>query len=306
MPTILLEAKNTFLEEAIRNIVKSPAVPAPGLYLKMADFDDVVFIVANKDDAPNVVLISLAMKCYGQLLDMGGREVLDRLYGSLVAPPEDKVPGADLTLRLDWNTLPEDRDGLIAKIANLKRNLLGAPMLRVMTASDKNEVLPAKPLQIAYRSDEFMWVIPKPDGMLVAFSLRFKDAFDTPIAKVFLHEFDDARRDPKLNSAPRAMAVFSRPAELADAQFDDKGVDGYVLFVLFKRHFEGERREKVISQLQTFRNYLQYHIKCTKAYIHHRMRSSYTLLLQSLNRARPEQAMRAGKKTWGGRDVKPR
>ncbi|POG62327.1 hypothetical protein GLOIN_2v634640 [Rhizophagus irregularis DAOM 181602=DAOM 197198] len=32
-------------------------------------------------------------------------------------------------------------------------------------------------------------------------------------------------------------------------------------------------REKTISQIQLFRDYLHYHIKCSKAYMHSRMRA---------------------------------
>ncbi|PKY50101.1 Arp2/3 complex, 34kDa subunit p34-Arc, partial [Rhizophagus irregularis] len=44
---------------------------------------------------------------------------------------------------------------------------------------------------------------------------------------------------------------------------------GYVTLVLLPRHFA---RGKTISQIQLFRDYLHYHIKCSKAYMHPRMR----------------------------------
>jgi hypothetical protein len=42
--------------------------------------------------------------------------------------------------------------------------------------------------------------------------------------------------------------------------------------VLFKDHISAAKREKTIDTIQTFRNYLHYHIKCSKAYMHDRMR----------------------------------
>lgn len=70
---------------------------------------------------------------------------------------------------------------------------------------------------------------------------------------------------------------------------------GYITFVLLPRHFSSktpERREKTIGKqtifgvliifshasnicsdlIHTFRNYLHYHIKCSKAYVNSRMR----------------------------------
>jgi actin related protein 2/3 complex subunit 2 len=71
--------------------------------------------------------------------------------------------------------------------------------------------------------------------------------------------------------------------------------------VLFPRHFESvELREKVIDQLQMFRNYLHYHIKCSKAYMHSRMRTRVSEFLKVLNRAKPERQT-TEKKTISGR-----
>ena len=42
---------------------------------------------------------------------------------------------------------------------------------------------------------------------------------------------------------------------------------GYVTFVLFPRHLKKERREEVISHIQTFRDYFHYHIKAAKVSI---------------------------------------
>ncbi len=42
--------------------------------------------------------------------------------------------------------------------------------------------------------------------------------------------------------------------------------------------------------LHHFRNYLHYHIKCSKAYIHSRMRAKTAAFLKVLNRAKPGEA----------------
>lgn len=50
--------------------------------------------------------------------------------------------------------------------------------------------------------------------------------------------------------------------------------------VLFPRHLTNQRREEVISHIQTFRDYFHYHIKASKAYIHSRMRRRTADFLQ--------------------------
>jgi hypothetical protein len=43
-----------------------------------------------------------------------------------------------------------------------------------------------------------------------------------------------------------------------------------------------------ISNIQLFRDYLHYHIKCSKAYLHSRMRARVAAFLRVLNRAKQE------------------
>jgi actin related protein 2/3 complex subunit 2 len=64
-----------------------------------------------------------------------------------------------------------------------------------------------------------------------------------------------------------------------------------MVVVLFPRHFApGPTREATISQIHLFRDYLHYHIKCCKAYMHSRMRKRVSEFLKVLNRAKPETA----------------
>ena len=62
-----------------------------------------------------------------------------------------------------------------------------------------------------------------------------------------------------------------------------------LLQCLFPRSFKDDAAaDKTVNLIHTFRDYLHYHIKCSKAYLHSRMRSRTTALLKVLNRARPE------------------
>lgn len=69
-----------------------------------------------------------------------------------------------------------------------------------------------------------------------------------------------------------------------------------------KSHLEMNRKDKVTAVLQSFRNYLQYHIKCSKSYFHSRMRARVVSLLKVLNRAKVEPpAEKKEMKTMSGR-----
>ena len=67
---------------------------------------------------------------------------------------------------------------------------------------------------------------------------------------------------------------------------------GYVTFVLFPRHFANALvAAATITHIQLFRDYLHYHIKCSKAYMHSRMRHRVSEFQKVLNRAKTEQAV---------------
>lgn len=102
-------------------------------------------------------------------------------------------------------------------------------------------------------------------------------------------------------------SVGEPPLELknySDARIGDNV--GYITFVLFARHTNKKARDNTINLIHTFRDYLHYHIKCSKvsgggallrsrryhfslqAYMHSRMRAKTSDFLKVLNRARPE------------------
>jgi actin related protein 2/3 complex, subunit 2 len=59
--------------------------------------------------------------------------------------------------------------------------------------------------------------------------------------------------------------------------------------VLHKRHVTGRNKvEECTWRLCTFYGFINYHIKCSKAHMHTRMRRRAMGLLQVLNRAKPD------------------
>lgn len=73
--------------------------------------------------------------------------------------------------------------------------------------------------------------------------------------------------------------------------------------MLFPRHYEKpQQRTATVQLVQYFRDYLHYHIKCSKAYMHCRMRAKVESWLKVLNRAKPEfDAKDKEKKTASGK-----
>jgi len=155
-------------------------------------------------------------------------------------------------------------------------------------------------VELPYRSNESVYIKSSADSVTVLFSIAFVDPDDMVFAKVFLQEFAEARR--QVRNAP-AVAFGKDPPS------DFKGKAGtnnlFVTMVLFKQHTDGVSREKTVTLIPMFRDYLHYHIKCAKAYMHTRMRARVLRLLDILKRAQPEDPVKE-RKTWQGKTFKER
>jgi len=160
----------------------------------------------------------------------------------------------------------------------------------------------ADPFKFDLRSDTTVYFFPAADRCVVVFGIDFIDETDKVIAKIFLQEFVDARRG--LGQAPPCMWGVAPPQELRHYNItENQGILGYLSFALLKNHV-GRGKDQAVKTLQTFRNYLQYHIKCSRSYFHSRMRARVSSLTQVLSRAQQEAVAAKEKKTATGRTFK--
>ena len=61
----------------------------------------------------------------------------------------------------------------------------------------------------------------------------------------------------------------------------------FIKIVLTPKHTSPQKRESTINLISMLRNYLHYHLKCSKAYLHQRMREKTSDFLKELNKAKP-------------------
>ncbi|KAI8818105.1 Arp2/3 complex, 34 kd subunit p34-Arc-domain-containing protein [Fimicolochytrium jonesii] len=294
-----LNPANKILEESLRDRFAGSLDKSQS---KVADFDGVTYKISSPD-AKTALHISMSLKCFPELQKYGADSVLKRIYGDqLQDTPED---GYDVTLRLDLENLPEDKESLIREVSLLKRNALAAPFERAFAAQlEGND---SELMTITYRADEAFYVKAQHDRVTVIFSTVFTEETDRIFGKVFLQEFVDARRSPATQNAPQVLYSHREPPmELRGVSGVHESENiGYITFVLFPRHFTGkDAAEGCISRIQLFRDYLHYHIKASKAYMHSRMRTRVGSFLKVLNRAKPEQPEDKEKKTSSGKTFK--
>lgn len=261
----------------------------------IADFDAVTFHIHSDSTSKNLLTVSMSIKCYGELRKHGADDLMKQHYGEHLKAPES---GYDVTVQIDLSKAPADKEAFAKNIALMKRHALGAPFYKVF--SDIEAKKPGSLIEIRYRDDEAFYIKPESDRAIVIFEIAFHDPDDVVLAKVFLKEYEDARKS--LSNAP--SITFSQkepPLELKGVRNLRVGEGtSYVSFVLFAPHISGKKKETSVDNIQNFRNYLQYHMKCSKAFLHTRMRNRVRSFLQVLNRAKSD-PQKVEKKTITGK-----
>lgn len=257
---------------------------ADSVEVTVADFDGVIFHISNLNGDKTKIRISISLKFYKELQQYGADDLLKREYGDyLMKPAED---GYNVTLLYDLKNLPMDKESMIQKASLLKRNCF-ASVFEKYFEFQENDIKNNNRAVIHYRDDETMYVEAQLDRVTVIFSTIFKDEDDIVLGKVFMQEFKEGRKAS--HTAPQVLFSHREPPrELQDTDARIGNNIGYITFVLFPRHTCKANRDNTINLIHTFRDYLHYHIKCSKAYIHSRMRAKTSDFLKVLNRARPE------------------
>jgi len=295
---ILLPNSNPIIENTLQKLISKAGASKKRdqVTVVIADFDGCQFCIQTSKDR-NVVTISVQWSLLKEAImeQSGLTSRLKAIYGDLMTSPQS---GYDLSLQFNLDQLPADSAELPKKIALLKRNILSVPFLQLFenVSSGKKET---NVVVIPYRSNEAIYIKPDADRAIVIFSIYFHDKDDIVYGKVFLQEFADARKT--MNAAPSVnFSQKEAPLEIKGTKGVTEGDDqGFVSFGLFKGHVAGARAQPTIDILQMFRNYLHYHIKCSKAFMHTRMRNRVNTMLQVLNRAKMKQ--KEEKKTATGR-----
>jgi len=288
---ILLEANNRIIEDTLTVKIKAAlsnqqktdqsSEDTRTRSITVADFDGVIYRVSNPDNDKSKINISISLKFYKELAEHGSDKVLKREYGNYLVDPDE---GFDVTVQIDLANIPDDWELLVKKIGLLKRNCFAAVFEKYFDFQEAGEEGQAQAV-VHYREDETMYVEAKADRVTVIFSTIFKDADDIILGKVFMQEFKEGRKA----SATAPQVLFSNkepPFGLKDTDARKGEGVGYITFVLFPRHTNREKRDNTIDLIHLFRNYLHYHLKCSKAYIHSRMRAKTSDFLKVLNRAK--------------------
>jgi len=247
------------------------------------------------------------LPCGEQLKKYGMDDVLKKAYGDWVVKAQ---PNFTLTLKVDLEAASKNeklKNDYLTKIPLIKRYAMMGPFATAFDKYKQNQAF--DPIVIPYRPEENIYVMTYEKSLTVLFSIKFSDPDDIVMARMFLNEFKDARKDRALGNAPSVNFTQGvKPLELKNIKASTEPNNpkqltefGFVSFGLFPQHMDDKNREGTIDKLLTFRNYFHYHLKCTKAYMHFRMRDRFTGLLSELDGARDTSGIVKEKKTASGR-----
>jgi len=302
---ILLERGNRILGETVSAKINydNPEEKIEPIDVKLCDFDDVSYRVLIEDSARNILQVAMSLPCYKEIENLGAKDAYEKAYGSLVTTP---LNGYDVTVKINLDELKEQKakDELVEKLSCLKANVLAGIFDHFFSAVLAGKSL-TDPFRFKLRSDTEIFLFPKPDRVIVIFGFDFREKVDRAIAKIFMQEFIEAKR--ALGAAPPCNWSESKnpPVELAHYKITEPTQNlGFISFAVQKSNLDSNKKDRVISVLQVFRNYLQYHIKCSKSYFHARMRARVVTLLSVLNRAKyseEEKLNQTQKKTAQGK-----
>jgi len=295
---ILLEINNRVLEEQLvqrfQNVVAGNKPDTVDVTL--SDFDGVLYHISNPGGDKMKIQISISLKFYQELQSHGADDLIREIYGPLLADTPEA--GYSVSVQLDLENVSPTWEDDVKKVGLLKRNCFASVFAKYFDLQAAGD-LSADRAVIHYRDDETLYVKAGADRVTVIFSTVFKGEDDIILGRVFLQEFNEGKR--RYPQAPQIL--FSHKEPPAELEGTDAAVGdniGYITFVLFPRHTSKDKRDNTIDLIHTLRNYLHYHIKCSKAYIHSRMRAKTTDFLKVLNRARPE-SKKTEKKTITGK-----
>lgn len=288
---ILLERGNRILGETISSKLFLDAdEKVEPMDVKLCDFDDVSYRVLIEAESKNILQVSMNCPSFKAIEKVGGKEAIDKKYGKMVAPA---AAGYDITLKVNLDDLKDNKakEALVASVSQVKHTAIGGVFHYFFEKLNEGKTVPTH-FSFNLRSDTTVYFVPKNDRVTVLFTVDFKEKVDRAVARVFMQEFVDARnKDKTLGATPPVGFGVQPPLELEPFGIKEpiKGILGFVSFSVMKAHVDKpEKRDKVVSVLQGFRNFMQYHIKCSKAHFHARMRARAASLLGMLNRAKPD------------------
>lgn len=107
---LLLDYQNILIESLLTERF-SGATPV-SIDQVVSDFDGVTFHISTPE-AKSKIVISIAIKCFNELVQYGAQSVLEREYGPYIIAPEQ---GYDFSIQVNLDNLPEEQGTEVGRL----------------------------------------------------------------------------------------------------------------------------------------------------------------------------------------------
>eukprot|EP00659_Diplonema_papillatum_P005814 gene5814-8899_t len=249
-------------------------------------------------DGESKIYVSITLHMgKNRLVKWGMVERLADVYGAdnIITDdlPEEMSPDPTACIVMEdndqWRVKPMPKDEkakleeICVKYGSLYKNCMWPAFEHHFKRANEDDLF--APVRLGYRPNESMYLQANKDNVSVYYSMCFETEDDLLYGRLFLQEFADSKKHNRnLAGAPSCSFSKERPSGLGDV----KNVESeephrlWVTFFLFRKHTDTTPAvlENTVDMLLQFRNYVKYHISCSHAYIHSRMRSRHATLLQ--------------------------
>jgi len=247
------------------------------------EFDGTRFkITSTAKETPFIVNLSVGVPYFKDLEKFDCLGHLAKVYGKGLL--KEAEMNFDFTIQTDLSEVDEKCwEEQLTQLASVKRNAFASVCEKMFNDSLDEKETGSVEINITKRDK--LYLVPKKDRVLFIFALDIKS--DQVISDLFLNEMVDIRKKPDMSMCPMVVFTKNQPEDIK--QFE-AGEGPFFIFSLFHRHFQGAKKESAIDLMCEFRTYLSYHIKCSKAHIHCRMRTKTEGWKKVMARANIEQS----------------
>jgi len=232
------------------------------------EFDGTRFKISSSTnkETPYILNLSVRVPYFKDVQKFDCHAHLEKIYGkSLQKEPEMNF---DFTITTDLSEVDEKAwDETLTQLASVKRNTFACACEKMF--NDSLDGKDSEAAEISITKKDKLYIFGKKDRVIFCYALNIQS--DTIITDLFLNEMVDIRKKPDMSACPTVNLAKKAPEEIKAFEAGD---GPFFIFTLYHRHFKTPANmNKAIDLMCEFRTYLSYHIKCSKAHIHCRMRS---------------------------------
>lgn len=275
-----IDPHHPLIQETLSKVLKSGNMSLHNI--KISDYDSMLYMIVGLSETHLAfTLLSDQVKSIG---DAGGYNALDEHFQGLQT---DKSTPDQYSVIIDTSQLPSNPDQrtltidqIVQKFSCFRTVFLSGPYFQALSLVKQGRSF--APLQVDIRKSERLWIIPGETRVSFVFQIIYKDTNDTSLAKIFLQEFQDAKK--QISNAPVISFGSSPPENISAYRPKTEGL--FLSVTILKDQITNPLEQS--KWISGFKQYLSYHIHSCKTYLHMRMRKRSDLLYNALKQAVPE------------------